>query len=90
MPVLDDALYDAIEGELNKGLEGAYRYDWHVKNIRVDREAQNQEAWIHIKFRGVFDPGIMGGGNFTTDIDKDPEPEKYPEYEGILTWENCD
>lgn len=86
MPELNDALYDEIESVLN----GKYSFHWHVRDIRVDRAAKNYEAWIHVRFRGDFEVrGIFSGG-FTTDPNKKPEPENYPIYEGILTWENCD
>lgn len=85
MPALDDALYDEIEAALNYN-----DYSYNVQDIRVDREAKNEEAWVQVRFRGDFGPGMMRGGTFRKDVNDKPEPEKYPMYEGILTWENCD
>lgn len=84
--VLNNELFDEIETLLN----GKYRFEWHIRDVRVDRSAHNQEAWIHVKFRGDFESRVMAGGTFCTDMNADPKPENYPEYEGILTWENCD
>lgn len=85
-PALDDKLYDEIERVLN----GAYRFDWHVSDIRVDREASNCEAWVHVRFRGDFTDTGMTSGGFSPNENGEPDPANYPEYEGILTWENCD
>lgn len=80
VPALDDKMCDEIEAALN------YRdFGWNISDIRVDRGAYNQEAWVHVRFRGDFE-----AKGFCTDVNDDPQPEKYPLYEGILTWENCD
>lgn len=84
MPALDDALYDEIEEVLNRG------FLWHLHDIRVNREASNYEAWVQVRCRGDFEMGRFFAGSFTRDPNVDPRPEDYPEYEGVLTWENCD
>lgn len=86
MPALDDALYDELEEVLNR----KYSFLWHTRDIRVDRKARNYEAWVHVRFRGDFEPGRFFTGSFTKDPNQDARPQDYPEYEGILTWENCD
>ena len=91
MPALDASLYNQLEKVLNS------RFEWHVRNLRVDRKAKNQEAWIHITFRGDFNPGMFSSGLFRRKdgsvpnwTDKIINYKDYPKYEGILTWENCD
>lgn len=82
MPAFNNETYDEIEATLNR----KHAYYWHIRDIRVDRTAKNEEAWIHVRFRGDFSKE----GNFRTDWDSDPQPQAFPEYEGILTWKNCD
>lgn len=86
MPALGDTLYDEIEHALN----GSHAFLWGVAQVEVDRQAKNEEAWVHIRFRGDFSPQGYYGGLFRPDPNRDPEPEKYPLYEGVLSWENCD
>lgn len=81
MPGMNDQTYDEIEQVLN----GRYSFHWGVQGIKIDRAAKNEEAWIHVNFRGDFE-----SGTFRPDINEEPEFDKYPLYEGILTWENCD
>ncbi len=82
MPALNDALYDEIEGTLNR----KFAFHWHLHDLRVNRAALNEEAWVHVRFRGDF----KGGGTFRSDVNRDPQYNQFPKYEGILTWENCD
>ena len=87
MPALNDPLYDELEAVLNH----KYRHNWHVRDISVARKAKNTEAWVHITFRGDLEVGtMMGGGTFCKDVNDKPQPQNYPIYEGVLTWENCD
>jgi len=79
-PALDDSLYDSLEESL------ATLAFWNVRDIRVDRTTKNEEAWVHVKFRGDLscEPHLFSGGFKSDGL------EKYALYEGILTWENCD
>jgi len=84
MPALDDTLYDALEESLTT------LTFWNIRDIRVDRTAKNEEAWVHVKFRGDLEQGSsFFAGGFASNPDK-VNLEEYPLYEGILTWENCD
>lgn len=84
MPRLDDALYDEMEQALEQ------LTFWNIRKVQIDRSAKNHEAWVHVRFRGDFGTqGIFAGG-FSRCASRNSEPEGYPEYEGILTWENCD
>lgn len=78
MPELNEDLYVEMEGALKNNF-------WNIRDIRVERSAKNQEAWVHVRFRGDFEnKDTFHSGSFSRD------EEEYPEYEGILTWENCD
>lgn len=54
---------------------------WHVRNLKVVKHPDNEEAWMYVEFDYVV---------FNIREDGEGDHETITRMTGILTWENCD